>query len=224
MRNKNKRNKKFYLFCSKAVSGITIAQVILAQVLFAGVLFFPASRASAATTIFEDSFGSTNGNTVTGWTEAESNDAYARINASNSTLASSPTPGHARLRKGASITKTISTAGFDNIKLKYYWRGDSHAESSDKLDVYWKKTSDSTFTLLNSHSGNVESWSSQVVVDLSSANNTSIDIKFAGNSNHDEEDLRIDDVSLTGDPIQENTQPLCSDTSARRMLVTTLNW
>lgn len=71
------------------------------------------------------------------------------------------------------------------------------------LQVYWKKSSDPDFILLNTHElqGN-DTWSSEVILDLpSAADDSSIDIKFVGNSDSNTEEGRVDDVALSGEVI-----------------------
>ena len=69
--------------------------------------------------------------------------------------------------------------------------------------MYWKKSSDPDFIPLNTHQllGN-DMWSSEVIVDLpSSADDSSIDIQFVGNSDSNIEEGRVDDVALSGEII-----------------------
>lgn len=56
-------------------------------------------------------------------------------------------------------------------------------------------------------------WSSQVTSSLpATANNTSIDIRFVGNSNNNNEEGRVDDVSLEGDVlVADTTAPTISE-------------
>lgn len=102
-------------------------------------------------TLFSDSFGSSSSNTVSGWTENETSSSYARIS-THSSRPNSPTTGHVRLRKSAYITKIVNVAGYNNVTLEYYWRGDNDAESSDQFFVEWRKVGDPTFTVLNTYS------------------------------------------------------------------------
>lgn len=172
-----------------------------------GMFSFGPSKASAvATTIFSDSFGDTStASGVTGWVSAGGDVDDTYINSGDS-RPGSPTSRNARVRDGAHITKTIDTAGYENIVLEYYWRGDNDGdEASDNLKVLWKPTSSETFNLLNSHQldGN-ESWSTKVSAILpASAHNTSIDIRFWGDSTANTEEGRVDDVAITGDAIVE---------------------
>lgn len=164
-----------------------------------------ASAVVTPVTFFSDSFGTGSGNTVPGWTEAESNPTYAKTSEGNE-RASSPTKSHARLNSDASITRTFSTAGYQNIHLKYFWNGDNDAEDSDKLKVYWKLSSASTFALLAEHPGDVTTWSNEQDHTLpTSANNGSIVIRFVGVSSQSQEEFRIDDISLIGTTIVVDT-------------------
>ena len=168
-----------------------------------------------------DSFGNAGtSNNVPGWVEIESNGQNARVEESTN-RSGSATREHARLRNGASITKTVSTVGYNNIVLKYYWRGDDRAESSDHLLVQWKRTASSTFTTLNSHNASIDSWSSEVSAALpASANNTSIDIRFVGDTNSSSEEVRVDDVTVTGDNASFTLNVMKSGTSVAGGTVT----
>lgn len=177
-----------------------------------GVFLLPQVAYATTVPFFSDSFGSSVTNTVTGWIEAESNGQDARIEIA-SNRPSSPTKGHIRLRDGASITRTVSTLGYTNITLKYYWRGDSQAESSDRLKVYWRFLPSGSFQEVGNHQLNqsTTTWSSQVSVPLpSEANNTSIELNLVGASNSSSEEARLDDIGLIGTEL-ENTLARCID-------------
>lgn len=179
--------------------------VFLTFSLFLQAAMFLPVPANAATTIFSDSFGSSDLNdaTVNGWTDSDGSGEKVRISTSSS-RPGSPTTGHVRLREGESIFRTVDTSGYQNISISYYWRGDSDASNSDYLRVYWKKTFDPTFIEVDSHkiNQNTSNWSSLVTVNLpAGADDTSIDIKFVGDSNRSAEEARIDDVNVSGDPV-----------------------
>src|SRR3989344_1952970 len=182
----------------KITAAITTATVVLS--------LFPASIAAAApVTLFSDSFGSSPSNTVTGWTETEGGSSQAKISTGTS-RPGSPTTGQARLQQRASITKTVSTLGYGNIKLEYYWRGDDDAESNDTLKVLWRKVGDAAFTSANNHVLRCDqtgypacAWSSLISASLTGADNTSIEIRFFGNANSTNEEARVDDVRVTGE-------------------------
>ncbi len=172
-----------------------------------GAAIFTAPQVVTATvsTFFSEPFPSNNGNVVTDWTETENNSADAKLSTAQP-LHASPisAKGHARLRKGASIEKTISTIGLRNIRLSYYWRGDENAEGSgrgaDYLHVYWKPVSSGDFSLIDTHALNSASWAPSDTIALSSdADNTSIILKFVGDTTANDEQARVDDVTLDGD-------------------------
>jgi len=160
------------------------------------------TEAQAATLMANDSFGSSNVGTVPGWTDSDGGAANASVTNSAPNLAGSPTAHHARVQNGQSITKTVSTVGYENIVLKYYWMGDADGDgASDTFKVQWKKTTDVSFTTASSTRLDVvTSWTAQQSITLpASANNTSIDIRFFGDSNATTEEARIDDVTVEGD-------------------------
>lgn len=171
--------------------------------LFVLSIFFVAQKAFAAT-IFTDSFGNSSSNDVPNWVDGGGDSPEDTYTTSGTDRPGSPTTQNARVRDGGYITKTISTVGYDSIVLKYYWHGDNDGDgASDNLKVYWKKTSDVSFILLNTHRLDTNDfWSGQISISLpASANNTSVDIRFEGDSNSDTEEGRIDDVSLEGNSI-----------------------
>ena len=165
-------------------------------------LLIPVTPALAApNNLFFDSFPSNNGNVVTGWSEIETNNPYASLSTFSPRLGSITT-GHARLTKGASITKTINTAGYGNIKFSYYWHGDDDAESNDYLAVSWRVGTTGSFTPLASHDLSNNSWSSLVEHSLSpNGNNTSIQVRFTAITSQDDEQARVDDVKITGETL-----------------------
>jgi hypothetical protein len=153
---------------------------------------------------FEESFGNGSSTaTVSGWTETEANASYAKISTTDGM--SNSNKRHLRLSKGAYVTKTISTVGYTDVELSYYWRGDAQAESSDKLRVFWKKSTDASFTEINvgnpphNLNTNTASWSNKVVVQLPvEAWDTSIDLMFKGDTNSEDEEARVDEIKLLG--------------------------
>ncbi len=162
-----------------------------------------AKSANAATeyTLFHESFGSVNSLTIPGWAEfgAASN---SRIDTATPMAISSST-GYAFLGDNAGIaTTSVSTLGYDDIKIYYYWRGSGnvHASSTDALKVYWKRSSDAVWTLANTHlSKGATAWSSQVKINLPfSTTNSSIDLKFVGATDWGVAGVSLDDVRITG--------------------------
>ena len=178
---------------------------------------FSTSTVSAAI-ILSDSFGNTSIDDVPGWIDGGGDKADDTYTTNGTNRDGSPTTQNARMRDGGHISKTISTLGHNNITFKYYWRGDNHGDgSSDNLKVYWKKTSDSDsdYSLINTHQlNNNEIWSSQVSVSLPIfANNTSIDVRFLGESNKNDEEARVDDVSIEGTIIDTTAPVIASHTN-----------
>ncbi len=192
-----------------------LKKIIQSILIFVIIFSYSPKYAFASSSIFSDSFGSSSSNTVSGWTETESGASKARITTSSPRAGS--TTGHVRLTRSTSIQKTVDLSGFENIYLKYYWRGDSDAENTgdnaDYLKVYWKKSSDTDFILLNSHTDpeTQDDWSDEISLSLDDATNESIDIKFTSYTTADNEEIRIDDISIVGDELLENTLELCSD-------------
>jgi VCBS repeat-containing protein len=174
------------------------------------ILAIETSSLLAAVISSTDSFGNAGtSNSVPGWTDSDGIGQDARVEQSSS-RAGSATDEHARMREGAHITKTVSTVGYSNIVLKYYWRGDDQAESSDKLLVQWKNAASSTYTTLSTLALDNDDWSSQVSVSLpAAANNTSINIRFQANTTSSSEEARVDDVSLEGTVL--NTLPVAAN-------------
>ncbi len=173
-------------------------------------VFIPTTAFAVTLTGFPVTFGTTSiASGITGWVTngLASTDTYIS--------GGTPRPGastaqHARLRRSGTMTKTVSTVGYNTIVLKYYWNGDNDGDgNSDNLKVYWKKTSDASYILLNTHQLNSspaiddELWANaQVSVSLPvSADDTSIDIRFEGAANALDEEARVDDVSVEGSAI-----------------------
>ncbi|MFC1983383.1 hypothetical protein ACFLV5_06365 [Chloroflexota bacterium] len=110
------------------------------------------------------------------------------------------------LRTGAYLEKqNISTAGLQNIHLEYDW-GKYDGTTTGNLEVYWKLSSDASWTLLNSHALGPASFSCTppyyVDANLSGAENTSIDIRFLGNTPAGTANRAfVDDVIVSGDPM-----------------------
>jgi len=120
-----------------------------------------------------------------------------------------------RLRNGCKVTKTnISTANYTNIRLQYTWgqntdtSGSSNDGSDGSLVVQWKLSSladlDANWTTVNTHSLNSDDEdaanANSVDVALGAlAANTSIDIRFWGNTPEVADEAWVDNVLLRGD-------------------------
>lgn len=170
--------------------------------------------AAFADTIFTDGFGtSEHGSTIPGWVETGGSVTGA-------------TSGAEQTRNGVVTNKfaklgddddfmytTVDATGYENLVLKYYWKGDSDAGSSDDLKVeFCDGASCSSFSTIDSQNLDDEGWHGQETVGLSgSADNGSFRIRFRNDSDSSNENARIDDVSITGDLIPPPPPPEVCD-------------
>src|SRR5262249_30988731 len=163
--------------------------------------------------IFADSFGLVTANTVPGWTDGDAGGSNCALRTENAN-------GYLRLRLGCTTTKSgLSTAGMVNIHLQYRWGQDIDGNASGaNLVVQWKPSSSGTWNTLNTHTFvNNLTTSPNTFVDVAlpaSANNTTIDIRFIGNSSDDEGRARVDDVLVLGTLNSPPTVVLSGPTSA----------
>ncbi|PIR69285.1 MAG: hypothetical protein COU47_04305 [Candidatus Niyogibacteria bacterium CG10_big_fil_rev_8_21_14_0_10_46_36] len=181
----------------KVVSLLTILAFALMPVGYTAPAFVYAD-----TTIFSDSFGSSPSGTVSGWDEDESSFDYAQVTTDDA-RGGSPTTGNAGLRMGASITQTIDTSGYENITLSFYWRGTEEAfeeGEDDTLDVLWRVGEDGDFTSLFSEDAGCGEcgWDFFEIGLGEDASDTTVQIMFVGATTDDLEQIKIDDVLVTG--------------------------
>jgi len=161
-------------------------------------------------TIFADDFGSGSDiRDVTTWdipsytdwdvdSDTTGRDAALRIDCSTRYL---------RLRSGRYIQKnSISTAGLTNIHLEYTWGQDTDNDSSDDGDlvVLWKLSSASTWTEVNRHdlASNTQECPNAHSMDIalgSSAADTTIDIRFWGDTDERRDEAWVDNIIISGD-------------------------
>jgi hypothetical protein len=183
-------------------------------------LFFVSTVLAA--TVFTDSFGTLASSTVTGWSEddgATNDTAIVAAGVGNN----SPSPdGGAFVRvngNGGWVCRTIDATAFGTLQMSYYWRGDSNAEVSDNGVVEYKASgtcSDvSGWTTLQSHNLNVNgSWTTQSIFALPGAlDGTSFLIRYRADSNQNNEDFRVDGVTITGSYL-DTTPPSVTSVSA----------
>lgn len=192
---------------SRRLSKIQRSTTAILLTIFCAQIFSPVVFADTQETILVDNFflaeddGTPLWDVIPGWIEAGAADDFTSIVEDN-VLDSSPTPYQARLRNGGSITRSISeTETYRDIQLHYFWKGYADAVATGgTLQVYWKRTIDDTFLLLNSHDiANIDTWSDEVTVTLpAEANGQNIDIKFLVDSDDTIKEARIEDVSLSG--------------------------
>lgn len=199
-------------FVSKIVS------LIAALSMIAPVGFAPAT-ALAATTIFSDGFGTSElPSSITGWTESGGS-TTGSASGPDATRNGVSSNKFARLDDDNSyMYRTIDATGYENLTLKYYYKGDANAGSSDDLHVqFCDGSSCSSFADLSGGVHGLDncvdiqpgpgvnllcSWSSEQSRTLpAAADNGLFRIRFLNDSDDGDEHARIDDISIEGDPI-----------------------
>ncbi len=183
-------------------------------VLVFGLMF--SMNVAKAATIFSDDFGANGLGTDTdeiswgSWSNGgnSGDDAEIRVSSSGNDSVSPDGGRHAViLGEGGYICITVTTTGYENVKLAYHWRGDNDAESSDDGLVEYKTTDSScssgSFTNLKTHDLSLYgAWNTETAFDLpNSLDNTTFKLKFRVDSSSNDEHFRIDGISVTGDSI-----------------------
>lgn len=180
--------------------------------------FFTSVNVSAAT-IFTDDFGTgstdTTFNEAPVWTEGGAGAEKSAINSGNDTA--SPNGGRFAKIFGTNgyICTTINATGYSAVQLSYYWRGDSDSGSaSDDGIVEFKSASgnscsnSSGWTQLQNHDmRDYNSWTIQSGFTNAGFNNTSFLLRFRTDTNHNDENFRVDGVSITG-TVVDTTKPV----------------
>ncbi len=190
--------------------------VLAALFIMGGFFVVHPGITSASTTILSDGFGTgSTSTTVSGWSEGGNagDDAEVRA-ASSGNDSASPDGGRFAVMLGSSgyICRTITTTGYSNVKLSYYWRGDSDSGSaSDNALVEFKAASGhicsetTGWTQLANHDmRNDASWTTQSAITNAGMNNTTFLVKFRDETSgptSDVEHFRVDGVLITGDAI-----------------------
>jgi len=156
---------------------------------------------------FSDSFGTVNSSSVTNWDEQDPAEITSG-SGEDSSRPGSPTTKFAKIGQSSGgtdgwIRRTINATGFQSLQLKYYWRGDSDAESNDLGIVeYCLGATCTSFNQLVTHALNNTSWSGQQTINLpSSLNNSVFRIRFRNSSSNTDEYFRVDDVEVAGSGI-----------------------
>gem|GEM_PF-1404784 len=103
------------------------------------------------------------------------------------------------------ICREVNATGFNTLSLLYYWRGDQNAEPADTGLVQYKiggACSDATgWTDLATHVLSPFSpWAGNAISLPGALNGTSFFIRFYNNSSADNENFRVDGISLVGIP------------------------
>ena len=135
-------------------------------------------------------------------------DTQAQAAAATGNNTASPDGGRfALIEDNEWICRDVSTSGYNTLKLKYYWRGDPDAEDVESGFVEYRTDgnncetatgwSNASHELDDTNNNADEGWST-----LQSLNvpNGVTRIRFRNGANANDEDFRIDGVSLTGVP------------------------
>ncbi len=162
------------------------------------------AHATVASTIFSDGFESNNFNN---WTVSASTQWSIEISSPQANSGS-----HRAIVHGAdtddSITRTESTAGFQNISLIYSYKVEQDLESNDHVRVEWSLDGSSWTQLFDiTNVGSSNSWTQKTHALPSSANNASgfrFRIRSTQDSNGNDR-VAFDDISLVGSRIPANT-------------------
>lgn len=160
---------------------------------------FTDSETSNGNVPFSDTFGSSSVNDVTNWYDSDGNSNNTKIESSGG-----QSGGYVNIDDGDRICRTINSTGYNSLQLQYYWKGDNDAGSSDNGYVQYKTSgscSDSsgwTTIFTDDLDTNTGSWVSRSGSLSSTLNNTTFKIRFYNASNSNDEDYRIDTVSISG--------------------------
>jgi len=163
----------------------------------------------STTTIFDDQFNRSGGNTVgNSWSEINEQASDVKITGNALKLSGQATDSTATVASpDAAVTHTISTVGYQNVAVQFSWAALTASDATDFLGVAWKKSSDSTYTYLYSFALGGDGTYSTASFNLGSlADNTSIDLRFWTNVDEDNEGATIDWVTVSATSIPATTQ------------------
>ena len=179
------------------ISTLMLVALVASPLLSIGII-----QATQTNIVFQDDFGTNSANTVPGWTDSDGSGHDCAIGPSGGTG-----DKYLQLRSGANATKSgIDTTGLVNIHLEYDWGQDTDNDGSDDGDlvVQWQLSATGNWTTVNIHdlASNTETWpATSVDVALGiTAEDTSIDILFWGDTDEDSDRARVDNVVVSGDP------------------------
>ena len=152
-----------------------------------------------ATDIFTDNF---NDNDISDWTRS------SLLNTGTDNAGPRDGSYYAWFKGGHWIKKTVSTAGYENIKISYYFKRAGQYTVTDFFIIEWKLGSepDSAYKLLDMNSG-VSAWSSLLTWPMTGAENKNINIRFSVDGSSSLKGF-VDDVTVSGDAIEG---PYCGD-------------
>ncbi|MDB5749512.1 MAG: hypothetical protein JWP72_4360 [Massilia sp.] len=154
-------------------------------------------------TIFEDDFDRADGNSVgNGWYEIEGIAADVAITANTVRLRSQAAGiNGTATTPDAALTRTISTVGVNSVAVAFTWSPYTASESSDFLNLAWKKSADVTYTNVGSLALGGQTGYTFASFHLGAmASNTSIDLRFWTNVNANNEGAFLNSVKVTAVP------------------------
>ena len=155
---------------------------------------------------YSDSFGTSDSSTVTNWDEQNPAEILGSTSGEDTTRDGTSSNKFAKIGENGWIRRTVNATGLQSLQLKYYWKGDNDAESTDRGRVEYCSgaTCTSGFNELTNHQLNNTSWSSQQTINLpSSLNNSSFRIRFRNDASQSDEYFRVDQVDVTGSTIAQ---------------------
>ena len=165
--------------------------------------------------VFGDSFGVDNDNSYTdaGWTDGDGNGIDCSVQERGGVL--DEANAYLRLRSQCIQTRSgLSTAGLVGIHLKYLFGQQTNNDGSDDGDlvVQWKRADSGTWLTLHTHDlANNTTTNPVTPFDFllpDDADDTTIDIRFFGDTDQDNDQARVDDVLVTG---VANSAPVAVD-------------
>ena len=182
--------------------------------LISGALLLMSALPASATTvdIFTDNFNRGNSDTVgNGWTEYDHNAADVAIH--NNQLRLRDSRSNTTIDAGVAQLGGLDATGLQDIMLSFdFKRNDNTSESSDKINVEWKLSTDAVWTLLFQHGlGNGASNYASVSKALgASADNASgilirLSTNVTDNANGNTEGALVDNVVLSGTVTETTT-------------------
>jgi hypothetical protein len=167
-----------------------------------------------ADTLFSDGFESAS--EFDGWTETSPTEWDVINNAagahSGSKRAQVKGPG-----ANDAVTKEISTSGYENISLNFWYKINSALESGDHLFVEWSSDGTSWTTLQDISSAAASDYSQSNLNISSAANQSNFQFRFRADLGATSDVVSIDDVELTGSVIAvAPSTPSSSEAPVRR--------
>jgi len=178
--------------------------------LIAVVAFTFLISAVSAATLFSDGFESGNFNN---WNESD-NDWHVTTSGEHSGSYAALTTDQGQ--NPDDLRREVSTLGYNNINLGYWYRITESLGSHDHVYVQWTGDGSNWNTLVDYNNLASGDWTYRTISLPSGAiNNPEFEIRFRASSLEDDDTFRLDDVLVTGDAISggqpsDTTPPVCS--------------